>query len=157
MKKIYFEYRYSKKLAKQLDQAILQTKESPTLAAISALHNLRKLWRKGKFAHRRGSGFRIRPEKPEKVTKGVRLTREDHYMLYKMAVGLRCSMAEVLRLALELYIGQTVAKTAPKAAQLLYNKPRKIIRVVGLNILDKPDHQIDHKGNKLDFKMQLLE
>lgn len=155
----YFEYRYENRL----QELIIMTAQKAGLTegetVYQALQQAREEWRAGRFRPFKKSRFKNRPDKSDKLTVGITLTHQLHEILFKMAVALRCSMAEMLRRALEMYTALILGEDEPRVIRLtkvLFEPVEKTIRIIGLNILDFPDHGLMHLGGKLDFKIKLV-
>lgn len=153
--KIYFEYRYENGLQQLINNAAAVRGWSVGELTVRALIKTRREWRRGRWLPEQVSCFLQRENKRDKLTVGVLLSPKLHRMVYKMAVALGCSMAELLRRALEMYTGLACGEYI--RPELVPEDPgRKLVRIVGFNVLDFPDHATEHLGGKLQFEIVLI-
>lgn len=112
-----------------------------------------KLWRKGKWHPTRKTPFKVRPDKSNKVTVYVQLNQAVHLHLKKMAHAMDVSMAEVLRLALDVQLTFVLRDGPGIFRATVSKKPLPVVRIRGVNILDHDDHFFGCVGGVLSFSI----
>lgn len=150
MKTIKFEHRHSLNLEARLSRTSAKCRLSRAALAEKAILSAREFWRQGYWHPRRRSCFLERKEKSNKVTVWLRLSQETHQLLKKMALARQISLAEMLRLALELFTSRILNAPA-QGRGILSCKPQPCIRILGINILDNLDRKKLHIGGVLSF------
>lgn len=119
----------------------------------AALLFARRLWRKGKWHPETKSPFLLREEKADKVTVWLRFDAEVYLLLRKMAQALCVSLAEMLRLALDVYCSYLLRDGPGIVRKVVSRRPRKAVRIRGGNVLDNLDHDVYWLGGVLDFSI----
>lgn len=150
---IKYEHRYRPCLEERIQQAMLITGMSRSGLSTQAVHFARSLWRQGLWHPRFDSPFLRRLDKTEKITVWIRLDPFVHLALKKMAAALNVSLAEMLRWALDLLASRILQDGPGIVAEVLSDKPRPALRIMGINVLDHIDHVHYAVGGTLDFEL----
>lgn len=154
MNKIKFEHRYRSELENRLQQVQSKLQKNRSEISAAAVLFSRRLWRKGKWHPQILSPFLQRINKSDKLTVWVRFTPEVYLYLTKMARASGCSLAEMLRLALNVFCSYTLRDGVGIVRQVVSKRRRAdTIRIRGINVLDHIDHRADGIGGVWDFEI----
>lgn len=153
MRKIHFEHRYRYELEARLQTALERLQINRSAFSAMAILTAVKLWRKGKWHPTRKTPFKVRGDKSNKKTVFVQLAEPVHLHLKKMAQAMDVSMAEVLRLALDVQLTYILRDGPGILRETVSQKPQPVIRIRGVNILDHDDHVVGCIGGVLSFSI----
>lgn len=153
MKRIHFEHRYRRELEARLQTALERLQINRSAFSAMAVLTAVKLWRKGKWHPTVKTPFKVRADKSNKVTVYVQLDEKVHLHLKKMAHAMDVSMAEVLRLALDVQLTCILRDGPGIYWKTVSRKPQPVVRIRGVNILDHDDHAVGCIGGVLSFSI----
>lgn len=153
MEQIKFEHRYRYQLEARLQSARTRLQMNRSEYASAAILLARKLWRKGKWHPQRKSPFLTRENAQNKITVWMRFSPEVYLYLKKMARAMDVSLAEMLRLALDVMCSYVLRDGPGIVAEVVSRHPKKTVRIRGINVLDHIDHRHECVGGVLDFEI----